>query len=386
MQLEKRLFFNERALYEASLWHAQKVEKLLQTEQNIFFESFGASIYFRNLHYAGDNKRYTYLLRHLDFSISNVGIRDFLIPMQALGSQEFWKQKDLLEVLGIKSSSYDFFEHDIARCIADMIKNSINNTCIHFEAHMQNMTLHVRKGKAVKFIYHDLQDVMFDPIIYFCNQLLKVGIESNGQLNAVVKKVYGIIDDMQLTRTLNAQGERVNDTKKGYESYTVVSFWRKYIRNLGDFTRIYNFFKGDDYFLGRRFEEALLRHLNFSAHDLGFDIKTPEDKQTMHHLFWCLDRYYTRQNEAKVDEVFRLLQNFIVKEERIPFKDFFFNLQNYQYVASSRFPTRPEFVNKDLISDIVDLHDKKVFLFHYDSKPVILIKLSYPTDNFEFGQ
>jgi hypothetical protein len=264
---------------------------------------------------------------------------------------------------------------------------------------MQNLTLHLRGGKGVKFIYHDLQDVLFDPTMYFCNRILKTKSQNPDQIDKAIREAFLAIDDMQMTRTINSQGERVLDRVKGSESSTVVSFWRRYIRNLGDYTRIYNLLAGDDYFLERKFEEYVLNHLDLTPEDLGLAddaltattvANTSSAINTTNvlkkHLFWCLDRYYTKQNDTKVKETFEVLKVLSAEKENLSLKDFSFKLQNFQYVASGHFPTRTELVNKDLISNIVDLHDGKVFLFHYDSKPVILIKLSYPTDNFEFGQ
>jgi hypothetical protein len=318
----------------------------------------------------------------LDFSLSKIGIRDFLLPMHALGSKEFWKQKELLKVLEIKSPPHIFFEEQIAPCLADMIKNSINCTCMHFEAHMQNMSLQIRKGKAVKFIYHDLQDVMFDPVIYFCNHILKVNSKNTSQLEKAIEESYEVIDNFQLSRTINSQGERVNDSARGYETYTVVSFWRKYIRNLGDYTRIYNFFKGDDYFSGRRFEAAILRHLNFSNDDLDGNKNRENMKQ---HLFWCLDKYYKRLNNSKVSAAVERMAPIIEKKEILNLKEFTAKIQYYQYVTSGHFPTRPELVESNLIAEIRDLKDGKIFYFKYDSKDVLLIKCSTPTLHFEFG-
>jgi len=246
--------------------------------KNFFTESSGLYIQSSTADY-----RYVVLERNLDFEKTSVREGDFLIPMQAMVSVDFWANEKTLAAFELNQQTCaQFFENHLAREFARLVKNSIESTFTHFELHQQNITCHIRNGELQKLLVHDLQDVVFDPISY----LLATPDEEWSEALRFIRQ-------FSKTKFFNLYGEPRVDGPKHKFFFTPASLYRRYLRNLGNYGRIYNHASGEDYLFSRKFESLILKELNYADEDLGLDAAIKDSANfsfLRDHLFWVIER------------------------------------------------------------------------------------------------
>ncbi len=361
--------FSSRPLRLAQIKHSAKLNNLLKAEKNIFSEGTGCSFTFEEWIDAKTHLSYSYLIRDLNFEQNEIKSKDFIIPVQAILSEDFWKDTRLLKIIEMhKRQPVEFFKTDLAKGFADLIFNSLNTTHIHFEVHQQNMSLQIRNGKLVKLLYHDLLDTVFDPIGFF---MKSVGSDHQNNLN-----LLQVIDDMQANVFFNSHGllQRKNDR---HHTFTVSSFYRRYIRNFGDYSKVFNAFSGGDYLQSFEFEECILKYLNFGESSLCLSALPINTTSFLsRQLFWSIDRYHIVHQKNEIQAKLNLLQKLSEIRPRGNAElcsKFFVLLNENNCFGSASFPIKIDFLQADHLEDLQSLYDDRVFIGKYMNEPFIVI-------------
>jgi hypothetical protein len=277
----------------------ERIHKEKNNLRNFLNESVGLYIQSQK---ADSTHRYVTLERYIDFKKCSVLKGDYLIGMQVMLSPDFWKTQENLKIFEIASANMRFFftEH-LARGFADLIKNSIENTFLHFEIHQQNLTCHLRKGKLQKILVHDLQDVIFDPVSFLFSYEYKDWPEKLKQ-----------ISDLYKVRFFNFYGEQRLNISVHSHYFVPATFYRRYFRNFGNYTRIYNQSAGEDYLFSRKLESIVVQQLGYTDEDLdladteGHKIKTsPGYSFLSEHLFWVISRRIRVKQQRLFEQAFK---------------------------------------------------------------------------------
>lgn len=246
-------------------------------------------------------RRYVTLERQIDFKRCNIQRGDFLIGMQVLLSPDFWQTKKNLRVIGIRGTNLgDYFSEHLVRGFAELIRNSVEHTFLHFEIHQQNLTCHLRKGHLQQILVHDLQDTIFDPVSFLMSSARAQWPEKLKQISQLYK-----------VRFFNFYGEQRLNIKNHSHYFVPGSFYRRYFRNFGNYTRIFNQASGEDYLFSRKLEALVVRQLNYSEEELGLD--GPEGKKIKdarnylflrEHLFWIISRRIWVKQQKMLEQIF----------------------------------------------------------------------------------
>ncbi|MBC7740665.1 MAG: hypothetical protein H7061_00610 [Bdellovibrionaceae bacterium] len=295
--------FNQRRLDLSDIEHSLQINAELSHLKNLFTEDHGVSIEFDPNQVTSKQTHYGYLVRLLDFDKTNIEKSDFLIPMTALVSDDFYKNTKLLASMQLENLNVStLFSVDLPRALATLIRQSFLSS-IHFELHQQNLTAHFRKGRFIKLIYHDLLDVVIDPICFLADRLR---LQSSSAL-----ELHEQLEKLSTTAFFNLQDEMqvaANETHK----FTVTSFYRRYLRNFGNYSRTYNHLLKKEYFLGLEFESKLLEALNFTETELQTNnFNHPQAEFLKKQLFWCLQRFHQNQQ----DKAFRYMLDQLANEK-----------------------------------------------------------------------
>lgn len=364
--------FNYRRLELHHAEHSLAASNFLKAETNIFQEDAALSIQFDAGAVPSKQTHYTYLVRSLDCKKVQVQPgKDFLVPMYVLVSKEFWQNQNLLQLLGLhKINPKDFFANEIAQGFAQLIRNSLDKSYLHFELHQQNISVHFRQGRFVKLIYHDLLDTVFDSVSYFLKTLTenKVSIDS-------LKSAYGEVRQMQKKSFFNAHGDLQKKNSKFF-AFTVTSLYRRYLRNFGDYTKIYNVYSGDDYLNARKFEAFVLKNLNFTDAELGISDETNENNIDFlrHELFWCIDRYHEVKQGRMLKNVFDQLCSLSETQNSTNGIDLLKQKLDSSFVScSDAIPFDLEMIDFAKISQLQFLFENRMALGLYGNRPFLLL-------------
>jgi hypothetical protein len=249
---------------------------------------------------SAESQRYVALERSLDFDATGVQNGDFLVPMQAIASGGFWEEPGNLKIFGLENTNQaKFFNEQLVRGFAELIKNSLEETFFHFEVHQQNLTCHIREGVLQRILVHDLQDVIFDPTCY----LLSALPDGWHERLAFISEVYR-------SRFFNFYGEARLNIENHRHYFTPSTFYRRYFRNFGNYTRIYNRACNEDYLFSRKMEELLVSELNYSESELGLTKKIkshPNFPLLSKNPFWIIDRRIAAQQQIFMQKIFSSL-------------------------------------------------------------------------------
>ncbi|MBC7467571.1 MAG: hypothetical protein H7256_16390 [Bdellovibrio sp.] len=376
LQLINRQFFSERALLAGGVIHSVAATNYLKSDCFSANEDRGGNIFF-NFNYKKEGpKRYTYLLREYDFEKLNILRDDFLIPIVALLSPEFWSNQKLKSSMGIRKSAVDFLSEDFARCFADLIKNSLMNTFLHYEVHQQNLSLHMRRGVGVKLIYHDLQDTVFDTVTYLLHQVSLHGLSQ-------IESHYSYIARFQKNLVLNAHGHLLTHNRATREYFTVVSIYRRYLRNFGGYNKSLNYFLNSDnntgqYFADKSFESNVLKYLNFTEDVLKVDdvyFKNEQEKQFLQgDLFWSINRFHRLMQKDLLKNFIQAVQSAEVEKKEIDPALFESMLKTSTTLYSSGFPINVAYIDFSLISKMVAVFEDRVLLITYKGEEFLILR------------
>ncbi|MBC7465546.1 MAG: hypothetical protein H7256_06095 [Bdellovibrio sp.] len=359
--------YNSRINRVAQIDHSLKMSQYLQDEDNIFSENDGLTLTFDTFIEDKVPKTYSYLVRTLDFKKCNVERKDLILPMQTVVATDFWNDLELRKYLKLQDRTVvDFFMNDVAKAFAELLRNALTKSFVHFELHQQNLSVVVRNGRGVKLLYHDLLDSVFDPIGYFLNHL-HVGCKN-------ASKLLQKIADIDATTFFNCHGTL--ETNKKRKLFTVVSIYRRYIRNFGDYTKIFNMFSGEDYCLSLKFETCILKYLSFSDAELGLSNQKIDNQDFLtQQLFWSIDAFHRTQQHQLLQRSFAQLLELATPQSdsdmvRTLFEDLIFRETCF---VSCHFPISLDFYVSKKLQSIHSLWNHRVFIGTYDSQMFIII-------------
>lgn len=383
LQLEKRRYFSERALLPLGAMHSISVSNYLNDDIYAATEDRAANIVFRFAYTDGQPKRYTYLLRSYDFKKLDIRNYDFLVPMVALLSPDLWSNEALVKSLDITRSAVDLIEGDLASCFAALIKNSLSRTFLHFEVHQQNLSLHLRKGRGVKLIYHDLQDTVFDTVTYFLDQFQRRGFKE-------VAAYYHQAAIFQKTNFLNSHGYVLLEGRPTREYFTVVTAYRRYLRNFGIYNKTLSYFvnlakqqatgEAHDplrYLADKTFEARVLRVLDFSESDLRIDevdFTDENEKQFLtNDLFWSIQRFHQVFQKNRLQHFIETVHRDNLPSEEIATTSLKTLLQTKTTVASNGFPVSVTDITEGKIKRVRGFYENRVLLVTYGNEDYLLV-------------
>jgi len=355
--------FSSRILSLGQLRHALETDEWLQDDSFIFHENRGIHLKFPPTP-PNDERNYVYLVRELNFARSEIEKTDFIIPLQALLSNEFWQNHELRHALGLAGKKpAAFLAQELAPSFARLIRHSLDETFTHFEVHQQNLSAHIRDGRIVKLLYHDLTDTVFDPVGFFLNQMEKKK-QTPQQAYERIRKIHADVFFM-------SQGLFQNDFPA---IFTVSSFYRRYLRNFGDYPKIFNFFSHDDYISSRRFETLILNSLNFTRQELGLTKELiANEKFLTHDLFWCLNRYLSIQQKRMLEKIYESLRERASEagvERCLPL--FLNRIKSHRGFKTASLPFQSDFQVSE-VSELYSLFEDRVFFGVYQSRKFLMI-------------
>lgn len=347
--------------------HSVCVSEYLKNFNQTFSEDFALKI--RQVGGVDENENiHLYVERQIDFAKCGIGLKDFLAPLHAVCGPVFWSDPKIQELYGLNAESkVFFFEEDWPRELARLVRRSLDEIFLHFELHQQNLTAHIRNGRLKQLLYHDLLDTSFDPITYFL-----YSSESHETKLITIKH-------MTSNALFNSFGEIYNSERK-IKDFTVGSIYRRYLRNFGDFTRVYNLFSEKDFLSDQSFEKKVLEYLNFSEADLSLqdyssmplaDIGFAKDD-----LFWSIERYfYCKQQRGIKDLKVTALQQ--IKKQTVSDSDvlkiFEKKYLSQQGFVSAGFPCRQKHYKPDHLRQLQMSQDEKIFWGRYASMEFLII-------------
>jgi len=376
IQLNNRRFFSERVLLPRGVEHSIFATDYLKHQIYNCSEDRGGNIFFNYNYSDGTPKRYTYLLREFDFKKLGICRNDFLIPVVAILSTEFWSNAELLHNIEIKKSATEFLAEDFAKCYADLIRNSLDKTFLHFEMHQQNLSLHMRNGNAVKIIYHDLQDSVFDPITYFLKQCSENGFKN-------INQYYDFILSFQKTSALNVHGHLLLHDQVTREYFTVTSIYRRYLRNFGGYNKSLNYFINSirnqgEYFLDRSFECQILKYLAFEGQNLNLNeevFNSKKDKGFLENdLFWSIHHYHAVLQKKLFDQFKHAILNSKQRVKEIDVSKLESMLKTTVTICSTGFPTNISNIDFSAVTKVIDVFNERILLVTYENKDFLLIR------------
>lgn len=369
-QLVKAGPFSERFLAEVSLWHSIHVAKELDTEKNIFIENEGLSITFEQKDVTGAEEylRLTFMTRRPN-PLSRFKKNDNLIPLASFFSARLWAENSLRTRLGLSADKEAALEQ-LAQRLAEMLANSLLKTAIHFEAHQQNLNLHVSDEKIQKIICQDLQDTMLDPIGFFEKE--------NPQCDADNENVYHRIFDLQRLTHFNSQGELIKHDGWLREALTISAFYRRYLSNLGHLNESAAALTEQKNFMNTAFEQKVLRYLKKEIPLSEEALSTPAGEASsvlQGDLYWYIDRTVAETHRHCATRYFaEAVQSGrpkIVAEELLTL------MLRYKTIVSAHFPIHIKRIVPGDFGEIYDLYDKKIFVARYKNRYVMIIVLMY---------
>lgn len=288
---------------------------------------------------AAEEYRYVALERTLDFAATGVRRGDYLVPMQAVASDDFWANSANRALFGLGAQTPGgFFKEQLVREFARLIRNSVENTFLHFEIHQQNLTCHLRRGRLQKLLVHDLQDVVFDPVSYLFSPAKAGGPGTWAEKLAFIGQLYR-------KRFFNFYGEPRLDIAKHNHYFVPSSFYRRYFRNFGNYTRLYNKACGEDYLASRELETRLAEELGYSDAELGLTEEVtshPDFAFLRRNPFWVIERRVEAQQRGFLRQRFKEMESGLRSLSALEVGELALRAQRESCIYSGNLPFRAE--------------------------------------------
>lgn len=355
--------FNRKKLSASDVEYALLVSEYLKLEKNIFCESSGVSFIPRN---AQPDQAYVCQRRSLDFKRCDIRKDDWLVPLHTLCGPDFWQDTQMMQTIGLdKFGAEAFFTQQLPKAFAELIRNSLDKTFLHFEVHQQNLTAQLRNGHLVKLIYHDLLDTVFDPVTYF---LLHP--------DAYEKKLE-LVTKLTGSQHFNCAGE-IRNYERTLHDFTVTNFYRRYLRNFGEYQMVSNYFCGKNIFYSHDFEVAVLMHLKLTDEELQIDElseRLPNEvlKRASQDLFWCIERLIDCKQRAALKNILQITPSDWPSSEPSTSEQFMKMYRQRNGYVSLTFPNQEKFMDQQLFGKVQQTPDQRLFWGSYDKRPFIAV-------------
>lgn len=298
--------------------------------------------------------------------ISSMQKDDYLVPVTAFFSEEFWANGDLLKSLGIRTELRSEMFGQLARLMARQIKTSLSESFMHFQAHQQNLTLLIRQSEIVELINHDLIDTLYDPVSHLLKVLTDAEQNHTENFQEQLASLYEFQYTLARYYSLNMHGQLIvpDSIPRGF---TVLSYYLRFLHNLGEFASYHRFYTGKDDFYAQ-----VYRHLNedgFSAHhDTGNGTEHAVDSAFFFH---SLDRVHRNFQKTQLDGLKSSIQKMNLR--RLSVDALMSVIHNSRTVASFGFPPHIRDIQTEKISAVCDLYLGRVFFISYDGQPCLVV-------------
>jgi len=261
-----------------SHWGIEKsanVSEALRSEDCVIKEAAGAWLEYHDPTSSEKSWRHSFLVREWKHDLAEIRPNDSVIPFYALLSANLWNSQDLLKELGLpvltdKKEIKAWIIEQAAPWMVKMIELGIFKYGFNIEMHQQNITFVVRNEKIVHGVCQDLQDVCEDPVQRFF---------SNYKSGAAPEKIF------TARQYSGALGEFLLQPPRIKPYGTAASWYRQFIRVLGQYDRCLNVSFDGREFVDYEFETEIKKQLlEVAEHRYGIDLK----QTTTHDLFHCI--------------------------------------------------------------------------------------------------
>lgn len=290
-------------------------------------------------------------------TLPSVRANDYLVPITAFFSERFWSQKDLLQDLGINLKSRSDMFDKLAQLLAVQIETSFQKSFMHFQAHQQNLTLLIRHGQIVELINHDLTDTLYDPVTHLLHTLCANTSSSNRLQKDQLSSLYEFQYTLARFYNINLHGQLIVP-ESNQSGFSVLSYYLRFLHNLGEFSVYHQFFTGRD-----DFYQQLCHHLK-----IGDDSQKTTGSAFFFRQLDCLHREI--QN-TYLNNLARAV--FAGDFKKMNSADVARLIQTSRTVSSYGFPPHIRDLQPESISQARDLYSGRVIFCFYDEKPCLLI-------------
>lgn len=252
-----------------------KVSALLANEDCIIKEAAGAWLEYKDPVSADLSWKHSFLIREWKHDLAEIQPNDSVLPFYALLSPKLWESTALLKELGLpvltsKKEIKSWIIQQTAPWMVKMIELGVFRFGYNIEMHQQNITFVVRHEKIVQGVCQDLQDVCEDPVQRFFN---------NYQSGTALEDIFTA---RQFSGSL---GEFLLQPPRPKPYSTIATWYRQYLRVLGQYDRCLNVsFEGRE-FIDYDFENEITRQLlDLAKNKYGIDL----EKTEINDLYHCI--------------------------------------------------------------------------------------------------
>jgi len=252
-----------------------KVSAILANEACIIKEAAGAWLEYKDPTSADLSWKHSFLIREWKHDLAEIEPNDSVLPFYALLSPKLWESTALLKELGLpvltsKEEIKSWIITQTAPWMVKMIELGVFKYGFNIEMHQQNITFIIRNEKIVHGVCQDLQDVCEDPVQRFFSNY------------ASGKRVEDIFTARLHTGSL---GEFLLQTPRAKPYSTVATWYRQYMRVLGQYDRCLNVTFDGQEFIDYDFEnEITVQLLELANKKYGVDIA----KEEVNDLYHCI--------------------------------------------------------------------------------------------------
>ena len=348
---DSNMVIRNRYLSEWGINKSAKVSAVLTNEDCVVNESDGAWLEYNDPNSETLSWKHTFLVRKWKHDLAEIRAHDAIIPFYALLSPNLWSSAEFtkeigLPVLSSKKEIKSWIIEQTAPFMVKMIELGIFKYGYNIEMHQQNITFVVRNQKIVHGVCQDLQDVCEDPVQRFFNNY-KSGARPEEIFTA--RQYSGALGEFLL------QPPRI----KPYG--TAASWYRQFIRVLGQYDRCLNVSFDGQEFVDYEFESEIKNQLLELAKN-KYDINLEQIE--IHDLFHCIANLFREWHK-------KLVINF-EKENNLDFKKSSFT--EMQQITAKGFTYGTSHSPWRFLLITENLHDYDVFKATYQSAELFLLK------------